>query len=257
MHFNTTIISAFLADEDITKTEDFWLIQTYQKPNDKRKDIVKALVAKLQNIVEHFPTFNAPLWNALFPCWQPLLDTVWICPLVGEHKHGNHIIRKDHDIYFVIDLLYVADFTRIVSQMEYILQNFLTYEIAKLCIQHDYPLQSENYIDCLNMLTFTNGLANYLAWNQTCSQYKFYTKKYEIYKEKAFGLLASAIKIQQKAIQQNILKSVITADFWDQFPSVAGLFYFDDIYQEFDMQGILNLYQQGPKDFIQTIFQSS
>lgn len=257
MNFNTSIISAFLSDKDITKEESFWLIQNYRKPNDQRKDIVKALASKLNDIIEKFPTFNAPLWNVLFPCCETILDTIWICPVVGDHAYGNHVIQKDDAIYVVIDLLYVANFTRIVSQMEYMMQNFLTFEIAKVCIHHDYPLQSKRYVDVLNHLAFTNGLANYLAWNHSCSLYKFYTEKYETHKEKAFGLLASAMEIQDNDMQQKILKSAETADFWNQFPSVAGLFYFDDIYREFDIRGIQILYQQGPRNFIQTIFHIS
>lgn len=254
MNMNTSIVSAFLLDKDLTKEDSFWLLQNYKKPDSKRKDIVRELSLKLTTIIEKFPTFNAPLWNVLFPHSDELLDTIVICPVVGDYESGNHIEKKDGTIYFVIDLLYIADFTRIVSQMLYILQNYLTFEIAKICIHHDYPITTKKYIDILNSLAFTNGLANYLSWNISCAQYKFHGEKYEKHKEHAFGMLASAIEVQNKAIQQKILMHAISKDFWSQFPSVAGMFYFDDIYRDLGVQGLRLLYQQGPKNFIQTIF---
>lgn len=254
MNINTSIVTAFLSDKDLTKEDSFWLLKNYKEPDAKRKDIIRELTSQLTTIIEQFPTFNAPLWNVLFPHSDTILDTITIYPVVGDSQSGNHIEKKDGSIYFVIDILYIADFTRIVSQMSYILQNYLTFELAKICIHHDYPITSKKYMDILNSLAFTNGLANYLAWNQSCTRYKFHTEKYEKYKEHAFGMLASAVEVQNKAVQQKVLLHAISKDFWTQFPSISGMFYFDDIYHDLGMQGIRMLYQQGPKNFIQTIF---
>ena len=84
--------------------------------------------------------------------------------------------------------------------------------------------------------------------------YKFYTQKYEAHKERAFGLLSQALQVETKALQHKILVNAVTQEFWNQFPSVAGMFYFDDIYRDLGKEGIVLLYRHGPKNFIQTIF---
>lgn len=257
MNYETSIIQAYLDDKDLTKEANSWMLAQYEIPDPMRKDIVRELTSQLEIITEEFPTFNTPLWNILFPQMDIVTDKITIVPLVGCKKAGNRIEHKDGQIYFFIDLIYIADMTRIVSQMLYILQNYLTFEIAKLCIHQDYPLQSKKYMDILDHLTFTNGLATFLSWNKDCSQYKFHTEKYEPRKEQAFGMLASAMEIENKALQHKILLAAISNDFWKQFPSVAGLFYFDDVYRDIGKEGISLLYRHGPKNFIHTIFHTS
>ena len=48
-------------------------------------------------------------------------------------------------------------------------------------------------------------LANWLAWNRNCKEYKFQDVRYEPHKEKAFGMLAQAITIENKALQHTVL----------------------------------------------------
>ena len=168
----------------------------------------------------------------------------------------NRIVKSEEGLCILIDLIHIADYTRVVSQMTYILQNYLTFELSKYLIQEQFPVRSRKYLSLLNHLAFTNGLANYLAWNASCSSYKFYTQKYESHKERAFGLLAQALQVETKALQHKILVSAVTQEFWNQFPSVAGMFYFDDIYRDLGKEGIALLYKHGPKNFIQTIFHS-
>ena len=257
MKYEPSMILAFLDDKDLQKEENSWMLSQYKQPDPKRKDIVRELMTQLEVITEEFPTFNAPLWNLLFPDMDKIIDRITIVPLVGCENAGNRMERRDDMIYFFIDLINIADMTRIVSQMVYVLQNYLTFEIAKLCIHEDYPLTSRKYVDLLNHLTFTNGLANFLSWNENCSSYKFTSEKYEPRKEAAFGMLASAMEIENKALQHKILMAAVSNDFWNQFPCVAGMFYFYDIYQDLGKDGIALLYRHGPKNFIHTIFHTN
>lgn len=238
----------------ITNDTNAYLLQEYEEPDRKRKDIVEELNKQLSTMIEDYPVFNKELWNMLFFS-SPMLDTIHICPVVGTKKIGYQQ-KTENALYLMIDLIHVANYTQLVSQMVYILQNYITLELAKICIQGTYPTQPTSYIDSLNQFAFTNGLANYLAWNESCDDYQFSSDKYEPHKEKAFGLLAQAIDIQDPQVQYTIVENIVTADFWNQFPSVAGMFYFHDIYQEQGKEGILTLFTQGPQAFIQTIFSS-
>ena len=252
MIFERGIIDAYLRDENIKEAPYAVLLEHFTQPDGKRKDVVKELCSQLEDIVEEFPTFNPKLWMALFPDMGKKLEDVRIIAVVGC-KENRLLVQEDETLIF-IDLIHIADYTRIVSQMVYVLQNYVTFELARLCIRRDFPIHSRKYMDLLNHLTFTNGLTNYLAWNEDCAQYRFYMEKYEPRKEKAFGLLAQAMEVENKALQHKILISSTSGDFWNQFPAVAGMFYFDDIYRDLGKDGIQLLYRHGPKSFIQTIF---
>ena len=162
-------------------------------------------------------------------------------------------MKSEEGLCILIDLIHIADYTRIVSQMTYILQNYLTFEPIKVSDSEAVPVRSRKYLSLLNHLAFTNGLANYLAWNASCSSYKFYTQKYEAHKERAFGLLSQALQVETKALQHKILVSAVTQEFWNQFPSVAGMFYFDDIYRDLGKKALFCCIDTDRK-FIQTIF---
>ena len=252
MLYDNRIAAAFLEGRPVTEEKHFYLLQEYKEADSKRKDIVQELDSQLESIVEEFPTFNQELFEAVFPNYREQLETVCIMAVVGTKE--NRIVKSEEGLCILIDLIHIADYTRIVSQMTYILQNYLTFELSKYLIQKQFPVRSRKYLSLLNHLAFTNGLANYLAWNASCSSYKFYTQKYEAHKERAFGLLSQALQVETKALQHKILVNAVTQEFWNQFPSVAGMFYFDDIYRDLGKEGIVLLYRHGPKNFIQTIF---
>lgn len=256
MKVDTTLIEAYLNDQSLSETFPYTFIRNFKNPDQKRKDVVKELTSQLKNIIEDFPQFNHTLWNQLFNNSSNILNSIHILPVVGEYSSFAHVEKKDNQFYIVIDLIKVADFTRIVPQMVYILNNYLTTEITKICILHNYAIPSKKYIDILNEMVFAHGLANWLAWNEDCKQYKFQTSHYDSHKEKAFGLLAQAVQVENKALQHKIILNILDSDFWNQFPAVAGMFYFDDLFHDLGEKGILLAYQHGPKDFIKMIYNS-
>lgn len=254
MKYNTELIQAYLEDKQIEDCSCFSLLKQFESPDKKRKDVVQELAEQLEDILEEFPVFNKGLWKALFHNSQKVLNQLSVVPVVGTHR--NQIISKDDRIYILMDLIHIADYTHIVSQMTYIMQNYLTLEISRLCIHEDFPILHRNYLSLLDYFTFCNGLSNFLAWNEKAEDYKFHMEKYEPYKEKAFGMLAGALDVTNKALQHKILINATNGDLWNQFPSSAGMFYFHDLYSEYGKAGITAIYKKGPERFIQHIFQN-
>lgn len=254
MNYNTELIQAYLEDKNIEECRCFSLLEQYESPDQKRKDVVQELFSQLESILEEFPVFNKHLWNELFQDKQKVLDKLTVIPVVGTRR--NQIIKEDDNIYILMDLIHIANYTPIVSQMIYIMQNYLTLEISRLCIHEAFPLINRNYLSLLDYFTFCNGLSNFLAWNENAEEYKFHLEKYEPYKEKAFGMLAGAMNVTNKALQHKILISATNGDLWNQFPSSAGMFYFHDLYSEYGTVGMSAIYKKGPEQFIQHIFQS-
>lgn len=252
MRYDNRIVSAYLDGKNPMQEPCFSLLHDYKEADPKRKEVVRALDTQLEGILEEFPVFNRALFKALFPEYRKELQHVRILSVVGTKE--NRCIKTEDGYDILIDLIHIADYTRIVSQMTYLLQNYLTFELSKYLITKRFAIHSRNYLSLLNHLSFANGLANYLAWNKDCASYKFHTQKYEEHKERAFALLAQALEVESKALQHNILVNAVSQDFWNQFPAVAGMFYFDDVYRSLGKDGVTLLYQRGPKNFIQTIF---
>lgn len=256
MQLDDTLIQAFLNQKALREQANFWMITSFEEPDIKRKDIVVELLHRLHTIIDEFPTFNATLWNALFVNQKTLVDTITICPIVGSKDTMGRVEQQDDQIYIIIDLLQTANYTQIVSQMEYVLQNYIANEVAKLCIRADFPLLANDYLSLLNQNTFMFGLSNFLSWGEDVEHYKFHIEKYEPYKERSFGILAHALEVSDNKTQTKLLYVIHNASFWDQFPSVAGMFYFDDTYKEYGLEGIVKLYRKGPTSFIQIMFSS-
>lgn len=255
MQYNDSIINAYLEGRPISKEKLYPYIKNYHTPDSKRKDVVKELNQQLQSITEKFPVFNTHLWSLLFHDMDDALDKIHICPVVGGDTLSTQCV-KGEEVYLFIDLICVADYTRIVSQMTYILKNHLMYEVTRLCILKKYPLDSKHYASLLDTSAFVHGLSYYLSWNESCSNYKFYTDAYDLRKEQAFGLLLQAMNVDNKAMQHKILLHIRSGDLWNQFPAAAGMFYFDDIYRELGEKGICQLFERGPKGFVKHIYES-
>lgn len=249
MRVEQEIIQAFLQDTPMTHCRYFPYLEDFTPPSRKRKDVCEELLSQLETFVEEFPVFNQPLWSQLFQPWE---KDIVILPVVGT-KH--HRIQKEEDrILIFLDFIVIADITPIISRMLYVMSNYLTLELSRIAIHQQYPFTCSSYQEMLDYITFVNGLANYLAWNKDVKEYKFYTEKYEPYKEKSFGMLYSAYEVEQKVLQHKILRQATHGEFWDQFPSVAGMFYFDDIYRTYGIKGIVAFYQKGPDQFVHHIF---
>lgn len=254
MKLNKEIVETFIQDGSFLSCTYYPFLKSFHAPDPKRKEVVIELSAQLEALVEAFPTFNTALWTSLFPTMDKVLQKVTIVPVVGTSQHS--VITSGEEILIFLDLHYIADITPIVSQMSYIMQNYLHLQLCQRCIRDDYPFTAQSYQELLAYDTFVHGLANFIAWNANAKQYKFYTEKYEPYKEKAFGMLASALEVENKALQHRILLESSKGEFWSQFPKVAGMFYFDDMYREYGVQGINVLYKRGWKHFVTHIFGS-
>lgn len=257
MILKDSIIQAYLQHKPIHTAQDYTLLQNLTTPDRNRIEIVQELYHRLMKSLHAFPIFNKDLWNALFPTWKETLKDVYILPVVGLTTSIYPIQKIDGKTYIVIDLIQTANYTRIVSQMEYLLQNLLMTSLAELCIQHDYPNQPSTYLQSLDTMFFKEGLKTYLSWNKDCKFYVFQNEKYLKRKELTFAILLEAVNVTDKTTQQNILNHIQQADFWNQFPIIAGLFYFDDQYQDNDIQGIIQTYRKGPNGIILSIFTSA
>ena len=256
MHLDTTIIHQYLHDLPLADAPLYEYVKNKSIPDPKRKDVVVELHQRLCHMVEYFPLFNHDVFHQLFTNFNTLSNSITLVLCVGEANSYTYKYQFDDQLYIFIDLLLVANFTRYLDEMEYILNNDITKQIALHCIEAQHPLTSHNYSTLLNHFIYRDGLANWLAWNHDIKEYKFQSDNYEEQKAKSFGMLAHAYELEDPRQQQMILLHLMQASFWDKFTSIAGMFYIDDCYHTQGIDGVLSLYQQGDERFIDRIFQT-
>ena len=135
MLYDNRIAAAFLEGRPVTEEKHFYLLQEYKEADPKRRDIVQELDSQLESIVEEFRPLIKELLR-LFSNYREQLKTVCIMAVVGTKE--NRIVKSEEGLCILIDLIHIADYTRIVSQMTYILQNYLTFELSKYLIQKQF-----------------------------------------------------------------------------------------------------------------------
>lgn len=252
MHIQDSIIQAYLQDIPIKDAIDFSKLKGFKKPVSTRKEVVEELNRQLHQIVQQFPVFNASLWKQIFDSKE--LENIIIFPVVGSYPRENRVFLYENSTVIQIDLLFIADYTPIVSQMCYILKNYITLEVSKLLLKKKEPVP-QNFLETLDRMVFVGGLANFLAWNEDCNNYVFGKDTYDKKKEEVFGLLYQAKELKDSQLQKQILSFLDTCSFWENFPAAAGMFFFDDIYREKGRDGIIEYIQKGSKNFVRHIFE--
>ena len=98
-----------------------------------RKEIVEELNRQLHQIVQQFPVFNASLWKQIFDSKE--LENIIIFPVVGSYPRENRVFLYENSTVIQIDLLFIADYTPIVSQMCYILKKLYNIRSFKTIIE--------------------------------------------------------------------------------------------------------------------------
>lgn len=254
MYIADSIIHAYLQKQELQTAPDHPLMEHSGIPQSNRQDVVKELLKHLHTFCDTFPVFNAPLWNLMFPAWKESFDHILLLPVVGTFPHGNYVFQKEEQLIIQIDLLYIADFTRILSQMVYIMNNYLTKELALIAIQTAFPYKGTTSEELLDYRTYAYGFANFLSWNESCDAYVFHLDKYEEKKIRSFSALYQLACSQDQKLKKFFLTRLSQIDFWEQFPDIAGMFYLNDIYREQGIDGLLKVYHNGYPDFVSHIF---
>lgn len=254
MQLHTSIIHAYLHDQPLAQAMDAHWMERIAPADPRRKEVVAALLEELQAIVDTFPVYNASLWKQLFPV-DELKKHILVLPVVGSTPCINQVLHKKEMIILQLDLIHIADYTRILSQMVYIMKNYLTKELAKLFIEHRWKQIPDTYLHHINYICFRDGLANLLAWNEDAHQYPFASSSYEARREQCFALLYQALQIHDPALQKQLISHLMHAELWEHFAAGAGMLYLYDILQEQGENALLQLLEKGPRHFAEHIFQ--
>lgn len=259
MKIDSSIIEHYL-HQSPCPVESAWIYKITQGKRDiemHRQEVVQALLKQITLYCdEGFPIWNKQLIQTIFQDQIDLLDDLILLPIVGANaSFDGTICTHLEQNYLILDVLNIADYTPILTQMHYILHNLIHVSIITFLIHTRYPKQPKTYLEQLESIFFVEGLAQYLSWNEDVSKKRFQNASYEKRKETAFGLLYQAIQINDEATQKRMLETLKKASFWNRFPQVAGMFFMDDLYQAEKEKGLRACYMHGPNSILSIVFQ--
>lgn len=255
MNVKTEIIDAYIKHK--TKPDiDAWFYHATKGTGpllDHRQEVCKALLDECIKYKE-FPLWNQALLCKIFPKIQTQLDKVILYPIIGTHEDFDICIKAyENNTYVLIDLLHIADHCETVKQMIYLLHHLIHEQVLRYYFSLHQPKQ-RSYLEALEHRFYYEGLVQYMAWNEDHTQYVFQNPSYQQKKEKAFALLYQAMQIEDIKSQTMVLELLDTAEFWDRFPEIAGLFFLDDFYHEYGDQAFIDYSHQKPDGVLSRIF---
>ncbi|MEF9920793.1 MAG: hypothetical protein RR741_06720 [Erysipelotrichaceae bacterium] len=255
MKVNDSIIQAFINDKEIDKCIYNQIIEgkdLFTQPDYKRKEVVIELNKQVNETIESFSLFNSSLIKKLFPSYEAILKQLIIMPLVGVTPPLDLLkLELNHQSVLIIDLQQIANYSHEIDKMMYIIINFITQEIVRLCIETDYPKNVPlNYADKMSYLVFSEGLISYISWGNDYRNYQLITQKYAEKRGMNFMKLSQAMEIKEEYFQTKLLNMATQGEFWDRFGIIAGMFLWDIIGDEEKEEGILQAYKNGWKSFI-------
>ena len=185
-------------DEDIYQyTHGKRVVQT------NRQEVCESLYKEIIQYETSFPLWNTNVYHATFSQTLQSLDDITIIPIVGAQADFDcEVVMIEQKPNLIIDLLNIADYTTIVSEMKYILHNQIHLKLTRYLLQQSYP-QPKNYQEELAYRFFVCGLSQFLAWRDGIHQ-AFQNQQYESKKQQSLMLFQKATSITDKKLQAQI-----------------------------------------------------
>lgn len=191
MLFDMHILEDYSERKRIPNMDEWFFQYTngYCACADNRQDVANALCDTMTEAILRFPYFNKTCIEQLFKDELPLLQNIIVMPiLASSSSFDSKIVYHEGNHYLLIDILNIANYSIRLNEMQYILQNQIALQLIRYMIHSRYPKEHE-FINKLEDSFFCDGLAQYLAWNETCKVYPFDEPSYQHKKENAEALL--------------------------------------------------------------------
>lgn len=217
-----------------------------------RQEVVLRLCQEL-SLYQRYPLWNHDVVTYLFPHHKLLTKDVIIMPVVGSEKFFDaKILQHNGEDYLIIDLLNVADYTSSVKEMRYILHNLCHIHLLRYVINNTFEIP-QGYFEQLEYRFFSEGLTQYLSWNEDVRLYRLSEPRYLPRKKEAFRMLSSALCVEGGRIQAQILQLLDRLDLWQRFPDAAGMFYCEYLFQKNGVKPLKDYVLEGYGDIFEVL----
>jgi len=247
MNIDDSMIKSYLADEDHYVSH--WLFNsildngeyTFYKPNKEDKEKVKEIYEKTYSSLSNFTPYNVSIFSKLFPNWTELIEDINIILAVGCPSPYDAMVREYDGVEYVIfDLIRFMSYEKNSDDIVALIRGMITHEFTHICIHNIYPFVESEYINKLKYITFDEGFAHLLAFNDNITSYDF-SKIINLYYENAFSTLQIALSETDALKQNDYLEKSNSGAYWSKFAAISG-----KLYLALNIDYLYDIYNLGP-----------
>ncbi len=208
---------------------------------------------EIANSLDAFTPVNPAIWNTLFPSYKEELETVVIDLIVGFPKPYDATTAIDsHDrFHLIFDLYCWSDYVG-RCDIRSVVRNLLSHELCHVMIEKMLPdIGSVNtYMDKLDALTFNEGFAHLLSYNEQDIETVDWTsdsfaKVHLRSCEKMHKALCETDTLRKEAF----LKEGTCGAYYDKFICMCGMLYFAQVWRCCGIEGLKNTLDKGFSGF--------
>ena len=192
MIIKSEIIDEYLKTGNLINVADHWIYHhivpgeyRLEEPRDFSLKTFNWLYKKTREKLINFTPLNLELWDRIFGPIQ-IPNHILIYLIVGAPKGYEAIVREDSsgNRYIIIDLAQICNYSTDMNQLDFIIFDFITHEVAHALISLKYPYSNHlSKSQLLNQLTFDEGIAHFLSYREYVLEVDWHTD--EMKKRKA------------------------------------------------------------------------
>lgn len=258
------IVRAYIQGRDLSNYTGAWFYQTpdmrFTAPEGTKahRNLVNTVYEEIRQAVTCFVPCNRPVWDALFPDWQAVLDQVTVNLVVGLPQPRDAVVLRDPGgiAGVVLDLGQWVQYMHSIKPSA-IVQNLLTHELCHVCIgagisDIDDDLEAPEYGTALDAMTFHEGFAHLVsyqsmeigavAWEEDAVLQETWVKS----REKMQAALAETRPDAQAQYRQ---EAVVGRRYHEKFACMCGMLYLAKCWLRRGIPGLLVEYQKGYHGF--------
>lgn len=254
MYINDEIVIRYLNQEDESTYKNHWIFHSieeghylFETPSYEKSEVIKVLIEQIHLIIRHFEPFNEKVFRSIFRNADRIIADTQILLVVGCPTPYDAMVRKyQENEYIVFDLVRFAEYINSRYNMEHIIRQLLTHELAHSCLHEKYQLQEgATYAEQLNYITFDEGFAHLLAYKEDVTSYDFNTSQYESMYCRSKQKLQEALLEQDADLQKEWFLKANAGDYWDKFAAICG-----KLYLVKHLDRVIDLYEAGWQGFM-------
>ena len=232
LNINSEIIESYLKDGNLNNVKNHWIYKTItsgdykvEEPQNICLKDFKKLFEETKKELINFKPLNRNLWIKIFGP-TPIPNNISVYLIVGAPPGYEAIVRKNNEgnRYIIIDLAQIFTYSSDIEQLDDIILDFVTHEVAHALISLKYPYH-ENLTkrQLLKQITFDEGIAHFLSYQEHVLKIDWETevmkqRKHFVYEKLNYYLT------HIDEFSMSCLKKANSGPFWEKFASIAGMF---------------------------------
>lgn len=263
LNINSEIIDEYLEIGDLKAVVDHWIYRIiipgehrYKEPEEFCLETFKQLYENTKEKLINFTPLNHNLWLRIFgPTEIP--SNITICLIVGAPKGNEAIVREDNNgnRYIIIDLAQICTYSQDINQLDFIIFDFITHEVAHALVCLKYPYSDKlSKVQLLKQLTFDEGIAHFLSYQEDVLKVDWHSEEMEKRKASAYSKLNYFLE-HVDDFSLELMKQSNSGSFWDKFASISGMFAIIEYYEKGGR--LSRLLTHGPDLLIEYILKKS